>query len=106
MSLLMNTFCVLVVLSVIGNDVSGNPQVKEVLNVLRDVKDAVKNSGGCSEDAGCHNGYCWAWCGLSLSNAEWCYTTEGSTYDFQYVRCQRDSDCQKCWRCAGPCALF
>lgn len=65
------------------------------------------NANECSETAGCHNGYCWAWCGVSLSDGEWCYTSKNNyTQSHEYVECKEDSECNRCWKCGGPCALF
>lgn len=38
-------------------------------------------------------GLCWAYCGLSLSSGEWCYTTKKSTglWKGDYVACTKDS---------------
>lgn len=52
-----------------------------------------------------HKGYCWAWCGISLSGGEWCYTTKTHTQSYEYVECKQDSDCDVCWKCGGPCTL-
>lgn len=54
----------------------------------------------CSK-GGCHKGYCYAYCDLG-----WCYTTRGSTQSYVYVRCNHDNQCDDCWSCGGPCALF
>ncbi|XP_055306973.1 allergen Tha p 2-like [Sitodiplosis mosellana] len=69
------------------------------------IKKSIANSNACSEKAGCHKGYCWAWCGVSLTGGEWCYTTRSYSQSFQYVTCNQDSDCDKCWKCAGSCTL-
>lgn len=66
---------------------------------------SIINSGKCSNQAGCHNGYCWAWCGVSLSDGEWCYTTLSYSQSYRYVKCNADWDCNRCWKCAGPCTL-
>ncbi len=66
---------------------------------------AIINAGKCSEKGGCYKGYCWAYCGLSLSNGDWCYTTKSYSQSFQYVRCIDDSECDLCWKCAGSCTL-
>lgn len=36
-----------------------------------------------------------------------CYTTKsGYSQDRKYVRCSRPSDCDGCWKCAGPCTIW
>lgn len=62
------------------------------------------NSFKCSDRAGCHNGYCWAFCGLMLGT-EWCYTSHSYSQSFQYASCTSDSQCNKCWKCAGSCTV-
>lgn len=66
---------------------------------------AIANSQQCSEVAGCYKGYCWAYCGLSLGSGDWCYTTKTYSQSYEYIRCDDDSQCDKCWKCAGPCSL-
>ena len=63
-------------------------------------------------DYGCHKGYCWSTCtavGLGVM-VEWCYTTKSdTTFDFSYVPCEKNglkTQCDPCWRCAGPCSIF
>lgn len=67
--------------------------------------DSAINAFKCSEKAGCHRGYCWAWCGVSLSKGEWCYTTRSFSQSDEYVTCKDDYDCEKCWKCGGLCTL-
>lgn len=67
---------------------------------------AIANQGRCSNGGGCHKGSCWAWCGVDLSAGEWCYTTKAHSQSYKYVSCSSDSECDKCWKCAGPCTLF
>jgi len=58
---------------------------------------------------GCHNGYCWAYCGASLTANDWCYTsnTAGTWTNMnKYVSCQRDDQCDPCWKCKGTCAMI
>lgn len=62
---------------------------------------ALESLDGCSKKTGCHMGYCWAYCGLSLSSGDWCYTTMTHTQSFDYVPCTHDSECCGCWKCAG-----
>lgn len=67
---------------------------------------SIANSNRCSVETGCHNGKCWAWCGVSLSGGEWCYTTRrNSSQSYEYVSCTSEYDCDKCWKCGGPCTL-
>lgn len=66
---------------------------------------SISNSRKCSATAGCFNGFCWAWCGVSLTGGEWCYTTKTYSQSFNYVSCQYDSDCDECWKCAGSCTI-
>lgn len=63
----------------------------------------------CRKDAGCTRGYCcspctsgWPW----AQGSEWCYTTEGRSQDYNYVKCTHDDECDPMWKCAGPCAAF
>lgn len=63
------------------------------------IVESIMNSLKCSEEAGCHKGYCWAWCGVSLSGGEWCYTTKTKSQSYEYVECKQDSDCDPCWKC-------
>lgn len=67
---------------------------------------SVANSNKCSLGAGCHRGKCWAWCGVSLSDGEWCYTTKTYSQSYEYVPCTSDYDCNNCWNCGGPCSIF
>lgn len=55
--------------------------------------------------AGCHEGSCWAGCLVLLRGSpSWCYTTsEGVSQNYKYVTCTEDSECNKDWKCAGPC---
>lgn len=69
------------------------------------IAESIINSIRCSEEAGCHNGYCWAWCGVSLSGGEWCYTTKTHSQSYAYVECKDDSECNPCWKCAASCTL-
>lgn len=68
---------------------------------------AIQNmvAGRCSTQAGCYKGYCWAWCGASLSAAskDWCWTTKTFSKSKQYVECSQHADCNTCWNCAGEC---
>lgn len=55
---------------------------------------------------GCHKGYCWAYCNATgLGLKEWCYTTKGSSQDYNYVKCTKLSECAPHWKCAGPCTV-
>lgn len=66
---------------------------------------AALNSPECTK-FGCHKGYCWAYCHAVLGhNREWCYTTRGSSQDYNYVGCSSDADCGGCWKCAASCAV-
>ncbi|CAO3640669.1 unnamed protein product [Cunninghamella echinulata] len=60
-------------------------------------------------DFGCWKGRCWSHCagaGTFLSGVdEWCYTTRGSSQDYNYVYCNSNNDCDNTWHCAGPCTL-
>lgn len=66
---------------------------------------SISNSFKCSATAGCFKGYCWTWCGVSLTDGEWCYTTKTYSQSFEYVPCKYDSECNECWKCAGSCTL-
>lgn len=65
---------------------------------------AALTSYKCSDRAGCHNGYCWAFCGHMLST-EWCYISSSHSQSFQYVSCTNDSQCNKCWKCLRSCTV-
>lgn len=67
---------------------------------------AIENAGKCSYTAGCYKGSCWAYCGISLSSGDWCYTTKTYSQSYAYVSCKHDDECNKCWKCAGPCTVF
>ncbi|KAJ8652040.1 hypothetical protein O0I10_012349 [Lichtheimia ornata] len=65
------------------------------------------------DDWGCHKGSCWSRCAGAgraaksyLNLYEWCYTTKGSSQDYNYVSCEKNEDCCSTWSCAGPCAAF
>lgn len=62
-------------------------------------------TGKCAYYAGCKKGYCWTPCKAVGIFFEWCYSTKGSSQDYQYVKCSSDSECNKCWKCAGPCSV-
>lgn len=66
---------------------------------------SIANQNKCSVNAGCFKGHCWAWCGVSLSDGEWCFTTKTHSQSYEYVHCSSDDECNKCWKCAGPCTL-
>ncbi|PPQ84984.1 hypothetical protein CVT25_010526 [Psilocybe cyanescens] len=57
---------------------------------------------------GCWKGYCWAGCNTTFlrGGKEWCYTTKTYSQSYRYVTCKSDSECDKTWKCGGPCALF
>lgn len=86
--------------------VGGEEVVSAISRGIERVVKSIANLSSCSETAGCHKGYCWAWCGFSLSSGGWCYTTKSYSQSYQYEECNSDDDCDKCWKCAGPCALF
>ncbi|XP_031626819.1 allergen Tha p 2-like [Contarinia nasturtii] len=69
------------------------------------ISKSITNAFECAAKAGCHKGYCWTWCGASLTGGEWCYTTRAHSQSFQYVGCSSDSECDPCWKCAGSCTL-
>ena len=99
---------VLIVLSLLNDRVSGQEGdiITGILTLGSGLAvDSIKNAFECSQKAGCHKGYCWAWCGVSLSGGEWCYTTRTYSQSFNYVSCNSDSDCDPCWKCAGSCTL-
>lgn len=59
---------------------------------------------------GCQNNKCWAYCSGAFrdkSSPEWCYTSkENYSQSYKYVECTQDSDCDGCWKCAGPCSVI
>lgn len=61
------------------------------------------------ETHGCHKGYCWSYCSsLGFDHGysdEWCYTTEGSSQSYNYVKCDYNTQCLEDWKCGGPCTL-
>ena len=54
---------------------------------------------------GCHNGYCWSYCGASWKGGEWCYTKAANENDYQTCRTNDYCKCsfKDCW---SNCALF
>lgn len=77
-----------------------------------------KNSFGCAHKL------CWATCGPRMKASDWCWTTPPSqnfkgkilltaVYDnftktereFSFVPCDKQSDCDPCWACAGSCMM-
>lgn len=68
---------------------------------------------GCVEVAevdtkgyGCYKGYCWSECtGAGWPFYEWCYTTRGSSQDYNYVKCNKNVKCKSSWNCAGSCTI-
>lgn len=60
---------------------------------------------GCAFQGGCRNGRCWAGCDATVVDNEWCYTTRGYSQDYRYIGCGQDHECDKCWKCAGPCSI-
>lgn len=67
---------------------------------------AIDNASKCAHKGGCYYGSCWAYCGIDLSHGDWCYTTRSHSQSYDYVGCTRDTDCDLCWKCGGPCTLF
>jgi len=37
--------------------------------------------------------------------SEWCYTTKRSTQEYAYVKCDEDSNCCPCLKCAASCTI-
>lgn len=84
----------------------------------------ISNAGRCVDgppgrNYGCHRGGCWAYCGISMTSGEWCYTTDDWDYASRnptnalritgwgrYNRCEGDEDCDPCWWCEGLCTYF
>eukprot|EP00111_Clytia_hemisphaerica_P004731 TCONS_00013587-protein len=61
---------------------------------------------------GCHNNYCWSYCGSNWEGGEWCYTRAKRNdpyldiYGRYYESCFTDSDCSdKLDECYGNCTL-
>ncbi|OXA48685.1 Allergen Tha p 2 [Folsomia candida] len=92
-------------------DRSSTPTESASSPIIRTIGGFVANilsiyPGDCSV-FGCHKKLCWAYCGLSYTSGEWCYTTRGvQSQNGEYVSCNMDSECNGCWKCAGPCAIF
>ena len=91
-------------------------KVKAVVDTVKDrIHHFVGLISGCAEphQYGCDQdkGRCWSYCicASPFANAvgafgkEWCWTTQGSSLDGNYVQCYSRSDCDPCWKCAGPC---
>ena len=59
----------------------------------------------CGSDDRCYKGYCMTYCNISTCDEAswWCYTTKGSSMDYNDVKCEKDSECNHCWKCARPC---
>lgn len=83
--------------------VHGKPQEKTFAKLAMAY---VKNVGQCSSKAGCYEGKCWAYCGLSLTSFDWCYTTLTYSQSFSYVSCTTDAECKPCWLCASSCVYW
>lgn len=58
---------------------------------------------------GCHKGYCWSECHEHIGSDrffnKWCYTTNTYEQSGEYVGCNSDEDCDRCWQCAGSCTI-
>lgn len=115
-------FCALIVFYISFHTVNGKPNLKSELidtylsrtkrhfgtGRISSMMRAVESITKCANEGGCHTGYCWTRCSLSteLTFGEWCYTTKTQSQNYNYVRCNKDSDCSTCWKCAGPCTIF
>jgi len=60
---------------------------------------------------GCHQGYCWSYCGFSWQSGEWCWTegARGGPYHEKYIKCSTDVDCCSHYgyeKCGGTCSIF
>lgn len=100
--------CALLVVCLLNNGVNGEPGAHLVGLLFGGAAlagVAIDNSQKCADVAGCHKGYCWTYCGIALNGGEWCYTTKSYSQSFDYVKCSSDSECDKCWKCAGSCTL-
>lgn len=62
-------------------------------------------AGKCSKTAGCSKGKCWAYCGPSLSEKEWCWTSKSAPQSGEFAHCKDDSECNTCWSCASRCGV-
>lgn len=83
-----------------------NHSVDAILEVINQyVAENIAN-GMCSATAGCTKGYCWAYCGVSLSSGSWCYTTEVQAQSGDYVTCTDNEVCNPCWNCGGRCGII
>lgn len=58
---------------------------------------------------GCIQNICWSNCGPRLYSADWCFVTKNLTVstegNVELAHCEKDSDCQACWRCASSCIM-
>lgn len=92
------------------------PITYDIINIVNDDEDVrvdynranpyvVRNmaNGVCSTRASCYKGYCWAYCGASMSSGTWCYTTKTFSQSKAYVKCTKNSECNPCWNCAVGC---
>lgn len=59
-------------------------------------------------NSGCMQNMCWTNCGPRLYSADWCYVTKNHTVpkkEIKIVSCEKDSDCNPCWKCAFTCTM-
>lgn len=74
-------------------------------------------------DYGCAEKLCWSTCGPRMKATDWCWTgppndfngqmiqttvynnDTKTTTDYTFVVCQKKSDCNPCWGCAGSCMM-
>lgn len=56
---------------------------------------------GNGKNGGCHKNSCWTYC----VGSQWCYTTKANRQSHKYIGCKKDSDCNVCLNCGGPCTV-
>lgn len=110
------TFAVLVLVvccslysSIAGSPNTDSVQDVELVNAVRKNPDSVTSDAARYKrhlmgKGGCYKNYCWAGCYV-LGGREWCYTTKTYSQSFQYVKCTRNEECDRNWKCAGSCTL-
>lgn len=107
----------------VGGTVVGNEVLKKVdewsgpVYLERVQVNCKANNYGCAEKL------CWANCGPRMRANDWCFTGPPKEFQgklmfttlkdnhtqketsFTYIVCEKDSDCNPCWGCAGSCML-
>lgn len=95
--LVLTVFCVFSAIT--GK--SNQPTELSPNGILAEILSNGTKRAHCSNTFGCSNQKCWADC---IGVAGWCYTTKEIENGYgKYVACTEDHQCDRWWRCAGPC---